>query len=157
MIGYSPILGASMAGVVPTRVYVVDDHPLIRRGLALLISGEYDLVVCGDTEDATRAIQDIKKIVPDVVVVDIALHGHSGLALIKEIKALGFELGIVALSVHDEKIYGLRALEAGARGYVNKSDPLENVIDAIRQVHAGGIFVSKDLAGQLLRRIRKGS
>lgn len=156
MLGFSPVLGTSMTSLAPTRIYIVDDYPLVRHGLAMLIASEFDMVVCGEAGDAEHAFEDIKKLTPDVVIVDISLQGHSGLSLIKNIRAHNPAIGIIALSMHEERVYGLRALKAGAGGYVCKADPTDQVMEAIRRVRTGGVFVGKELAGQLLGRIRMG-
>jgi DNA-binding NarL/FixJ family response regulator len=142
--------------MAPIRIYIVDDYPLVRHGLAMLISGEPDMVVCGEAGDADHAFEEIKRLLPDIVIVDIALQGLSGLSLIKNLRAFSPAIGIIALSMHEEKVYGLRALKAGAGGYVCKADPSEHVLEAIRRVRTGGVFVGNELAGQLLGRIRMG-
>lgn len=138
------------------RVYIVDDHPTVRRGLAAMIADEPDLELCGEAADCATATGDISRLHPDVVITDISLGGSSGLELIKNIQALDPGINIVVLSVHDEAIYALRVLKAGAKGYVMKLDLASKVIDAIRKVSRGQMYVSDDVAGQMLSRLVSG-
>jgi DNA-binding NarL/FixJ family response regulator len=139
-----------------TRVYVVDDHALVRRGVAAMIAAEADLEVCGEAEDCATATSEILKLHPDVVIADISLRGNSGLELIKNIKAYDPTIHVVVLSVHDEAVYALRVLKAGARGYVMKQDLATKVIDAVRRVRKGQMYVSQRVASQMLNRVAQG-
>ncbi len=139
-----------------TRIYVVDDHAMIRRGLAALIALEADLELCGEAEDCATATSDVARLMPDVVIADISLRGNSGLELIKNIKVLDAKIHVVVLSVHDESVYALRVLKAGARGYVMKQDLAGKVVDAIRKVRRGQMYVSERVASQMLNRVVKG-
>lgn len=139
-----------------TRIYIVDDHALIRRGLVTLIAGESDLEVCGQAEDAASALNEIMKIQPDLVIVDISLKGNSGLELIKNIKAFNPKIQILVLSMHHESIYALRVLKAGARAYVMKQDVVNKVLDAIRRIRNGQLYVSDEVANQMLNRLVSG-
>ena len=141
---------------VKTRVYVADDHAMVRRGLAAMIALETDMELCGEAEDCATATSEIGKLVPDVVIVDISLRGNSGIELIKNIKALDPKIHMVVLSVHDESVYALRVLKAGAKGYVMKQDIASRVIDAIRKVRKGQMYVSERVASQMLNRLVKG-
>ncbi len=136
-----------------TRIYIVDDHALIRRGLISLINGEPDMEVCGQAEDASTALQEIIKLQPDLLTVDISLRGNSGLELIKNIKAFNPKIHILVLSMHHESIYALRVLKAGARAYVMKQDVTSKVIEAIRRIRNGQLYVSDDIATQMLNRL----
>jgi DNA-binding NarL/FixJ family response regulator len=138
------------------RVYIVDDHEMVRRGLAALIEAESDLELCGEAEDCASATSAVSKLNPDVVIVDISLRGNSGIELIKNLKALNPKIHIVVLSVHDESVYALRALKAGAKGYVMKQDIASKVIDAIRKVRRGQMYVSENVSSQMLNRLSKG-
>jgi DNA-binding NarL/FixJ family response regulator len=138
---------------VKTRIYIVDDHALIRRGLGTLIAGESDMEVCGQAEDAASGLQEIIKLQPDLVIADISLRGNSGLELIKNIKAFSPKIQILVLSMHHESIYALRVLKAGARAYVMKQDVINKVIDAIRRIRNGHLYVSDDVASQMLNRL----
>jgi DNA-binding NarL/FixJ family response regulator len=138
---------------VKTRIYIVDDHALIRRGLTTLINGETDMEVCGQAEDASNALQDIIKLQPDLVTVDISLKGNSGLELIKSIRAFNPKIQILVLSMHHESIYALRVLKAGARAYIMKQDVISKVVEAIRRIRSGHLYVSDDVASQMLNRL----
>jgi DNA-binding NarL/FixJ family response regulator len=127
------------------RIFIVDDHPLVREWLATLINQQADLKVCGEAGNATDAIKLITTAKPHVAIVDISMEGISGLELIQQIKAtcpVLPEVKIIVLSMHDEQIYCERALRAGARGYIMKRDATQNVLQAIRSVLDGKLFLS---------------
>lgn len=151
-------LGRRGRAVVPpkVRVYVVDDHATVRRGLAAMIAAEPDLELCGEAADCATATGEVIRLRPGVVITDISLGGNSGLELIKNLQALDPAIPIVVLSVHDESIYALRVLKAGAKGYVMKQDLASNVIDAVRKVSRGQIYVSDEVASQMLNRLVSG-
>jgi len=140
----------SRSGQEQKKVFIVDDHPIVRRGLAELISQEEDLAVCGQAEDAHQAIKGIKTLKPDIVIVDISLKDRSGIELIKDIKAQQADLPVLTLSVHDESLYAERALRAGARGYIMKAEATEKVITAIRTVLSGQVYVSNGMAARIV-------
>ncbi len=145
-----------MSGAHPTgrfRILIVDDHALVRAGLAELIEAEPDLEVCGQAAEAPAALDLIAKTHPHLVVVDLVLKEGSGLDLIKQIKAIDPTIRMIVSSMHDERIYGERALAAGAMGYVEKDQPVEVLLAAIRRVLAGEISVSDRLSGRILRRV----
>jgi DNA-binding NarL/FixJ family response regulator len=135
----------------PSRhsVFLVDDHPLVREWLANLIERQSDLFVCGQAEDASLAVSAIERLQPDVVVVDLSLQGQSGLELIKQLQTLLRNPRVLVLSMHDEAFYAERALRAGALGYVMKRAATGKVIEAIRQVLQGRLYVSEELAAQI--------
>jgi DNA-binding NarL/FixJ family response regulator len=128
------------------KIFLVDDHPLVREWLTNLIHQQPDLIVCGESEDVPRALQKISAIKPDVAIVDILIKHGSGIELIKSLKALHPDVATIVLSMHDEKLYAERALRAGARGYVMKSETAKKVIMVIRQVLAGKIYMSESIA-----------
>ena len=128
------------------RVLIVDDHPLLRKGVGQLIDQEKDLAVVGEAEDAQKAITAIETTKPDVALIDITLNGSSGIELLKNIKARFPKIKMLVLSMHDEAVYANRALKAGARGYVSKRETSEKVIQAIRRVLSGGMYISEALA-----------
>jgi DNA-binding NarL/FixJ family response regulator len=128
------------------KIFLVDDHPLVREWLTNLIHQQPDLFVCGESEDAPHALQEISATRPNVAIVDISLKHGSGIELIKNIKAMHPEVATIVLSMHDERLYAERALRAGARGYVMKRETAKKVITAIRQVLAGKIYMSETLA-----------
>ena len=139
-----------------TRIFVVDDHAMVRRGLAALIGDEPDLEMCGEAADCATATSEVARLRPQVVIADISLQGNSGLELIKNIKAFDPGIHVVVLSVHDESVYALRVLKAGAKGYVMKQDLASKVIDAIRQVRSGQMYVSDEVGSQMLNRLVRG-
>ncbi len=136
-----------------TKIVIVDDHPIVRQGLAELINHEDDLVVCGQAEEAPEAMGVIKAIKPDMVIVDILLKETSGMELIKDIKARYPNLAILALSMHDESLYAERALRAGAKGYIMKAEATEKVIGAIRKILGGDIYLSEPMAAKLIHKL----
>ncbi len=140
-----------------SRIFLVDDHPVVRQGLALLINRERDLVVCGDAEEANLALQGIESLKPHVVVVDISLSGPDGLDLLKNIRVRDPNLPVLILSMLDELLYAERALRAGASGYIMKQEATEQVLVAIRRILGGEIYVSDRMANKMLHRFVGGS
>jgi DNA-binding NarL/FixJ family response regulator len=138
-------------GTRKTRVFVVDDHPIVRQGLALLINREQDLVVCGEAEEAQKAMQEITSRRPDIVVVDISLNGPDGLELLKNVRVRYPHLPVLILSMHDESIYAERALRAGANGYIMKQEATEKVLEALRRIVNREIYVSDRVANKMLQ------
>src|SRR5437870_2010392 len=120
-----------------TRVLLVDDHPILRRGLAQLINLEPDMMVCGEAEDAGKAFDAAGTLTPDVAVIDISLKGGNGIELIKNLKARYPELPTLILSMYEESLYAERALRAGALGYIMKEEAIEQVLVAIRRALNG--------------------
>ena len=142
---------------LPRRIFIVDDHPIVRQGLALLINREPDLVVCGDAEEANSALQGIENLKPNVVVVDISLNGPDGLDLLKSIRTRDPNLPVLILSMLDELLYAERALRAGASGYIMKQEATEQVLVALRRILGGEIYVSDRMANKMLHRFVGGS
>ena len=134
------------------KVFVVDDHPIVRQGLTLLINRESDLIVCGEAEDARSAMQAVAIAQPDILVVDISLNGPDGLDLLKNIRARYPDLPVLILSMHDESIYAERALRAGAQGYIMKQEATEQVLVALRRILSSEIYVSERIANRMLQR-----
>jgi DNA-binding NarL/FixJ family response regulator len=134
------------------KVFVVDAHPIVRQGLALLINSEQDLVVCGEAEDAQSAMQSVTVVRPDIMVVDISLNGPDGLDLLKDIRMRHPDLPVLILSMHDESIYAERALRAGAQGYIMKQEATEKVLVALRRILSHEIYVSERIANRMLQR-----
>ncbi len=116
------------------RIVIVDDHPLFRKGLEQLIHSDGAFAVCGEAGNASEAMDVIRKLDPDLAIVDISLPGANGIELIKNIRAEFPKLPILVLSMHDESLYALRALRAGAEGYVMKHEAMANVIHAIHEI-----------------------
>jgi len=135
-----------------SKVFVVDDHPIVRQGLALLINREADLTVCGEAEDAQSAMQSVSRDHPDIMVVDISLNGPDGLDLLKDIRMRHPDLPVLILSMHDESIYAERALRAGAQGYIMKQEATEKVLVALRRILSHEIYVSERIANRMLQR-----
>jgi DNA-binding NarL/FixJ family response regulator len=133
------------------RVLVVDDHPIVRQGLALMINGEPDLVVCGEAEEAGSALEAIALQRPDVVVLDLSLQGPDGIDVLKIIRTTQPDLPVLILSMHDESIYAERALRAGANGYIMKQEATENVLVALRRILRRELHVSERVANKLLK------
>jgi DNA-binding NarL/FixJ family response regulator len=133
-------------------VLLVDDHPVVRQGLALLINREPDLAVCGDAEEASAALRRIEELKPDLIVVDISLKGPDGLDLLKDIRARDPNLPVLILSMLDELLYAERALRAGANGYIMKQEATERVLVAIRRILGGEVYVSDRMADRMLHR-----
>jgi DNA-binding NarL/FixJ family response regulator len=138
------------------RVLVVDDHAVVRYGIAQLISREGDLVVCGEEEDAANALEAIRRLNPNLLIADLSLKDSSGLELVRNVKAEFPSLRILVVSALDEAVYADVALRAGAMGYLTKDDALEDVVAAARRVLSGDIYLSKaQTARMLLRHVRK--
>src|ERR1700689_1032361 len=135
-----------------SRVFVVDDHPIVRQGLAMLVNRQPDLIVCGEAEDAQTAMQALITAKPDILVVDISLNGPDGLDLLKDIRTRYPELPVLVLSMHDESVYAERALRAGAQGYIMKQEATEKVLVALRRILSGEIYVSERIANRMLQR-----
>jgi len=138
-------------------VFVVDDHPLLRQGLALLINQEPDLIVCGEAEEAHAALKAIAANQPDILIADISLNGPDGLDLLKNLRALYPDLPVLILSMHDESIYAERALRARANGYIMKQEATEKVLVALRRILAGDIYLSEKMANKLLHQYISGA
>ncbi len=138
------------------RVFLVDDHPIVRERLAELISQETDLEVCGEAEDAVAALKAINALQPDIAIVDITLKDTYGIELIKTLRERESHVPVLVLSMHDESLYGERAIRAGAKGYLNKQEASKKVIAAIRTILAGDIFVSEQMKSAMLRKMSGG-
>jgi len=134
----------------PKRIFIVDDHPMMRQGLVQLIGAETDLTICGEAENAERALDAINSLKPDLVLADISLPGKNGLELIKDFQALQPGLPVLVISMHDESLYTGRVLRAGGRGYIMKQEGGKKLMQAIRQVLEGKIYVSEKMAAEIL-------
>ena len=133
------------------QVLIVDDHPIVRHGLALLINREPDLMVCGEADDAQSATQAIVSLRPDLVILDISLGGPDGLELLKQIRTRNTDLPVLVLSMHDEATYAERVLRAGANGYIMKQEATDRLLTAIRRILEGQVYVPDRVASRLLR------
>jgi DNA-binding NarL/FixJ family response regulator len=132
------------------RIFVVDDHAVLREGLMAQINREADLVVCGEAETARAAVEAVEKLNPDLVLADITLPGRNGLELIRDLRALRASLPVLVLSMHDASLFAERVLRAGGRGYVSKQQSGSQLIKAIRHVLSGQIYLSAEVSTHLL-------
>jgi DNA-binding NarL/FixJ family response regulator len=139
------------------RVFLVDDHPLMRQALSQLISQEADLAVCGEAEGAAEALRSIAALKPDVAIVDLSLKEGSGLDLVKDLKLREPELPVLVLSMHDESTYAERLLRSGARGYVMKDQASDKVVVALRRVLDGEVYLSDKMSARILHKLVGGA
>jgi DNA-binding NarL/FixJ family response regulator len=139
------------------RIFLIDDHPIVRQGLALFINRESDLIVCGEADGAASAPQAIRDSIPDFIVLDISLDGPDGLDLLKTLRVTYPNLPVLVLSMHDESIYAERALRAGANGYIMKQEATEKVLIAIRHILRGEVYLSDRLTNRMLQQFAHGS
>jgi DNA-binding NarL/FixJ family response regulator len=139
------------------KVFLVDDHPIVRQGLALLIDREADLVVCGEADGGFGVLQAISDLQPTIIVLDISLNGPDGLDLLKTIRMRDPNLPVLVLSMHDELTYAERALRAGANGYIMKQEATEKVLVAIRRILGGGVYLSERLTSTMLQQFVRGA
>lgn len=142
--------GSTPAETTKRKVLIVDDHPVFRHGISALINAEADLEVCGEAASSPAALEAMRTLKPDVCLLDISLPGTNGIELIKLMRAEQPKLPLLMLSMHDESLYALRALRAGALGYVMKAEALTHVLDALRKVLKGEIYVSSRLSERLI-------
>jgi DNA-binding NarL/FixJ family response regulator len=138
------------------RIFIVDDHPIVRKGLTQLINQEPELVVCGEAENAESALELLKKVKPDLAIVDISLRGIDGIELTKLIRARFENIPVLVVSMHDESLYAERALRAGARGYIMKQEAIEKMMEAIRKVLRGELYVSERVSANIVKRFVDG-
>ena len=136
-----------------SRIFIEDDHPIVRQGLMQMISSEPDMEICGESEDAYHALKEISQTRPDMTLLDLSLKETGGLELLKELRAQDAESRVLILSMHDESLYAERALRAGARGYVMKQEAPQVLLSAIRKVLKGEVYVSEKMSEVLLQRM----
>lgn len=139
------------------RIMLVDDHPVFRLGLRELIQQEEDLVVCGEAEDTATAWNEIQRLNPDMVIVDISLNGRDGISLVKDMNRHYGAIPALVLSMHDESQFAERSLLAGAKGYIMKQETVSSIIKAIRCILEGRIYLSEKLKDAVLVRFASGS
>ena len=132
------------------KIFIVDDHPMMREGLAQLITEEGDLMVCGEADDAPQALEQMEKLQPDLAIVDITLRTTSGLELIKDLSIRAPQTAVLVISMHDESLYAERVLRAGGRGYVMKQEGGKKLMEAIRRVLSGKTYVSEKISAKIL-------
>ncbi len=139
------------------KVFLVDDHTLVRQAVSQLINQEADLGVCGEAESAPEALRSIAELKPDVVVVDLTLKEGSGLDLVKDLKLRQPNLPVLVLSMHDESTYAERLLRSGARGYVMKDEASDKVVIALRKVLSGEVYLSDKMSARILHKLVGGA
>lgn len=139
------------------RLLLVDDHPVFRHGLCQLLAPQDEATVCGQVTNAQDALEAMRRLRPDAVLMEVSMPGTNGIELIKLMRAEQPQLIILVLSMHAEALYALRALRAGARGYVMKQQAMENVLDALRKVLAGGLYVSPQFSERMVFKAIHGS
>jgi DNA-binding NarL/FixJ family response regulator len=135
------------------NVFLVDDHPIVRQGLYQLINQEPDLNVCGDADNIKKAVDDISKLNPDIAIIDLSLGDESGFSLIKEIRKVCEDMPILVLSIHEESHYAERTINMGAQGYIMKNTASESIIEAIKTVMQGDIYLSNEMQKQVIKNI----
>lgn len=138
------------------KIYIVDDHPLMRKGMAMTLENSVEFTVCGQSESAEEALSEIPSLKPDACVVDISLPGMNGIELVKNLLAQYPTLKMLVVSRHDEELYAERAIRAGAKGYVMKLEAGEVLVSAVRQVMNGGIYLSDKIGSQLIMKLASG-
>jgi DNA-binding NarL/FixJ family response regulator len=143
----------STTSKVPRRLLLVDDHPIVRLGIRQMIAAESGLAICGETDSPEEALRIAEASNPDIAIVDLSLGQGAGLELIRRLRSSAPNLPILVLSMHDETLFAERALRAGARGYIMKQEAINGLIEAIRQVLSGRVYVSERMSQNLLERI----
>jgi DNA-binding NarL/FixJ family response regulator len=139
--------------IIVNRILLIDDHPIMRHGLAQLLRMEEGLEICGEAGSAREGIEVIPKVSPDLVILDLTLPDRHGLELLKEIQALHPGMRCLVLSMHDEALYAERALRAGARGYIMKEVAADHLVNAVRKILSGGIFVSEAISARMIEQL----
>jgi len=140
----------------PARILIVDDHAIVRYGMGVLLSGADDLSLCGEAGTYDEALAAVRNLKPDIAVIDIILHDRSGLDLIRQLRAEGQTLPLLVMSMHDESTHAEKALRAGAQGYIMKEDADEVLVEALRAILDGKLYVSSNINEKLLRNYVEG-
>lgn len=140
-----------------TQILLVEDHPLVRSGFELLISGQQDMEICGEADGQSQAIRLVREKRPDLAMIDLVLREGSGLDLCKHLASIQPGLRMLVVSAHDEELYADRALRAGAHGFISKGEAADRLIEAIRTVQSGGVWLSERMTERMLARVRQGS
>lgn len=146
-------VSSAMPVAAKRRIFLVDDHPITRQGVVVLINQESDLEVCGEADSAPKAFDLLQKSKADLAVVDISLKTTSGIELTKNLKVLLPDLPVLIMSMHDESLYAERALRAGAKGYVMKQEASDNILIAIRRILDGELYLSEKMKEKMLHRL----
>ena len=139
------------------QILVVEDHPLVRSGFELLISSQHDMEICGEADGQSKAIRLVREKHPDLAIIDLVLREGSGLDLCKHLSSIQPSLRMLIVSAQDEELYADRALRAGAHGFISKGQAADTLIEAIRTVHSGGVWLSERMTERMLSRVRQGS
>jgi DNA-binding NarL/FixJ family response regulator len=153
----TPAQSGQTTATAKKTVLIVDDHPLLRQGIAMLINQQHDMQVCGEAEEVHKAMQLIAQQKPDIVILDISLKGPDGLELLKSIRVLDPDLPVLILSMHDEAIYAERALRAKANGYIMKQEATEKVLVAMRRILNGDVYLSDNMSKKMLQQFIDGA
>ena len=138
------------------KILIVDDHPIVREHLGELINQQKDMKVCGEAEDGHTAMTAVKDLKPDLAIVDLSLKNAHGIDLVKDLKVQYPDLPVLVLSMHDESVFAGRVLRAGARGYITKQEPTEKVMEAIRHILDGNVYLSEAMSAKVLKRMSGG-
>ncbi|HLJ38893.1 MAG TPA: response regulator transcription factor [Steroidobacteraceae bacterium] len=138
----------------PLRILVVDDHPIVRLGIRQMIGAEPDLEICGEAGSAEQALQLAASLRPDLALIDLSLEEGTALGLIRELRQSIPEVEVLVLSMHDEMLFAERVLRAGGRGYIMKQSAIDGLVDAIRQVASGGVYMSPKMTQHVLEQLR---
>lgn len=146
-------ISPQVTSAAPTRILVVDDHPIVRLGIRQMVSAEHDLQICAEADSAQRALAAVHDVRPQLAIVDLSLAMSTGLELIRDLRASSPDVLVLVLSMHDEALYADRALRAGARGYIMKREAITGLVGAIRTVLAGRIYVSEAMTQMILERL----
>jgi DNA-binding NarL/FixJ family response regulator len=142
---------------VTRRLLIVDDHPVFRHGMRQLISKLPEMTICAEAENAKQGLEAMRRLKPDVALIDVSMPGTNGIELIKLMLAEDPRLMVLVVSMHDESLYALRALRAGAKGYVMKREAMENLLEALRKIINGGVYVSPRFTDCLVFKAVQGS
>ena len=137
-------------------VFLVDDHPAIREAVRDTVEGTIDMEICGEADSSDQAFHQIEELSPDVAIVDISLNDAHGLDLVQNVRSQYPDVAMLVFSMYDEDVYAERAIRAGASGYLMKSEPTKNIIEAIRSVHDGEVYLSRRMASRILNKVAKG-
>jgi DNA-binding NarL/FixJ family response regulator len=148
-------LNKETPGKTGTRIFLVDDHPLVRERLAEIINREEDLQVCGEAEDRHNALDRISRCTPELVVVDLTLKNSDGLELIKDIRSRWPKMRVLVVSMHDESLYAERVIRAGASGYITKQEATRNILVALRHVLGGSVYLNEKIVTTILNRLTR--
>ena len=151
-----PLMVSSSTNSKPIRTFVVDDHPVIREALSIVIGGQSDITLVGQAASATEALEKIPELLPDVAIIDIMLTDMHGLDLVRQIHRQHPQIKLIIFSMYDEAVYAERAIRAGAHGYVMKSAPMTTVLEAIRQAARNEIYLSPSMAARIVSKLTKG-